>query len=294
MYPYYPPPYPYYGPHHLRPMYPPPYVEDDGEYDEQMVGYSAPSTGHYIAGNQVPPSNAIIRVGSARGQRSHPARHFGPRTMQSQTLDQTIVSNILDRLESIESKLPAHKDIADPSSEHALAQLKLREDRLKEAEAELAKRSVQLDEKASALQKLSHELAKQASMIDTLTKTGAASSGGSDNDPALKAEMEKIIKSQEGVIKEWQTIWGVINDVFFKFYNICAMTLPGIPEHNFNPGDPMAIVVAMQHLITGFASSVLPKEEIEALNAQRGDGATLGQEVNQETEGDDDDPDNLD
>lgn len=293
MYPYYPLPYPYYGPHHLRPLYPPPYVEDDGEYDEQMVGYPATSTSHYAAGSQAPPSNAIIRVGSARGQRGHPSRHFGPRTMQSQTLDQTIVSNILDRLESIESKLPAQKDTIDPSSEHALAQLKLREDRLKEAEAELAKRSIQLDEKASALQKLSHELAKQASMIDTLTKTGAASSNASDNDPALKAEMEKIIKSQEGVIKEWQTIWGVINDVFFKFYNICAMTLPGIPEHNFNPGDPMAIVVAMQHLITGFASSVLPKEEVDALNAQRGEAATLSQEVDQGLE-DDDDPDNLD
>lgn len=294
MYPYYPPPYPYYGPHHMRPVYPPPYIEDDGEYDEQMVGYPMPSAGHYVAGSQATPSNAIIRVGSARGQRSHPSRHFGPRTMQSQTLDQTIVSNILDRLESIESKLPTQKDIVDPSSEHAMAQIKLREDRLKEAEAELAKRSVQLDEKASALQKLSHELAKQASMIDTLTKTGAASNGP-DNDPALRAEMEKIIKSQEGVIKEWQTIWGVINDVFFKFYNICAMTLPGIPEHNFNAGDPMAIVVAMQHLITGFAASVLPKEEINALNAQREeDAGALTQEVNQGADDDDDDPDNLD
>lgn len=277
----------------MRPVYPPPYIEDEGECDEQIVGYPISSTGHYATGSQTQASNAIIRVGSARGQRNHPSRHFGPRTMQSQTLDQTIVSNILDRLEAIESKLPAQKDAIDPSSEHALAQLKLREDRLKEAEAELAKRSVQLDEKASALQKLSHELAKQASMIDTLTKTGTVPNGP-ENDPALRAEMEKIIKSQEGVIKEWQTIWGVINDVFFKFYNICAMTLPGIPEHNFNAGDPMAIVVAMQHLITGFAASVLPKEELNALNAQgEGDAATLTQEINQGTE-DDDDPDNLD
>lgn len=209
------------------------------------------------------PQNAIVRLGNSR---IHGPRFFGTRTSSVSGIDQTVVSNILDRLESIEAKL------GNGGASSTEASLIEREKALKKMEEELSRKTDHLDNKARALQALSQELSSQAMMLDSLAKNGPK--GG------MNAEAEALLKSQEAAIKEWQTIWTVINEVFSKFYSICMMLIPTLPESKFDQQDPMTIISAMQSLIKAFASCVLPKETLSKMD--------------QVEECDEDDPDKLD
>lgn len=162
------------------------------------------------------------------------------------------IASIVDRLTALESKLGSASSSTDVEAlRRSIDEQKERLDRkeaaLSNLEAELKRQASQLDAKAMTVQKLSSELSQRAADLE---KASPASAGSN-------AEKDAVIKSQTSIINEWQTVWSVVNDIFSKFYGICSMTIPNIPEHTFSEKDPMTLINAMQNLIKGFTSMVI-------------------------------------
>lgn len=134
-----------------------------------------------------------------------------------------------------------------------------REQSMARREETLERRAAELEQRDLQLQKLSASLKEQERALQEAQAQLEAMGAGSLSSEAEKKleQANHALMAQTQVVKEWQTIWGVVNEIFSKFYNICQLTLPNVPQHEFNQQDPMTLINGMQHLIKGFTSMVL-------------------------------------